>query len=93
MCTIKILSPLSPLCHLPGTFFNDLQTNFPGIFRVCSGIHPSCFTVRVFTKNRQKAALPQHTPATSVGTIREGLVSPYVTFDFAGLTRLPALSN
>ncbi len=44
---------------------------------------------RCFTKNHLKRALPQPTPATSVGTIPKALVSPYVTFAFARLTRTP----
>ena len=77
----------TPLCHLPGTFFKDLQTNFPETFHASSGIHRSCFTLAVFTKNRPIRALPQHMPATSVGTISKGLVSPYVTFRFAARAR------
>jgi hypothetical protein len=36
---------------------------------------------------RRFLTLPQHMPTTSVGTIPEGRVSPYVTFDSAGLAR------
>ena len=71
--------PSAPLCHLPGAFFKDLQTNFPEIFRACSGMHRSCFTLPVFTKNHPIRALPQPMPATSVGTISSSAVSPYVT--------------
>ncbi|OWY69658.1 hypothetical protein B7486_20125 [cyanobacterium TDX16] len=35
----------------------------------------------VSLKNRAKLTLPQSLPATSVGTIPEGLVSPYVTLE------------
>jgi hypothetical protein len=74
-----MLDPSAPLCHLPNTFFKDLQTNFPETFHACSGIHQSCFTLPFFTKNRQKPESPQHTPATSFTTIPASLVSPYVT--------------
>jgi len=64
------VSPLSrdgltsvSLCHRLGTFFKDLQTNFPETFRAGSSIHRSCFTLPVFTKNRQKLEAPQHMPA------------------------------
>ena len=39
-----LASCLATLCHLLIAFFKDLQTNFPEIFRACSGIHRSCFT-------------------------------------------------
>ena len=83
----KTRNPAPALCHLPGTFFKDLQTNFPETFRAHSGIHRSCFTLPFFTKNRQKLEPPQPAPATSVGTVSRGLVSPYVTFRFAALAR------
>ena len=69
-----------PLCHLPGTFFKDLQTKFPETFHACSGIHQSWFTLPFFTKNHLNRAMPQHTPATCVGTFPARLVSLYVTF-------------
>ena len=81
-----ILTTVS-LCHFSDSFFKDLQTNFPEIFHACSSMYRSCFTLPVFTKNRQKREAPQHVPATSVGTISKGLVSPYVTFGFAALAR------
>ena len=45
----------------------------------------------VSLKNHLKLAPPQLVPATCVGTISERLVSPYVTFDSARLTRVPPL--
>ncbi len=55
---------------------------------------PSSHTLNVrpvSQKNYLKLASPQLVPATCVGTISERLVSPYVTFDFARLTRVPPL--
>ena len=82
-----ILDSSAPLCHLPDSFFKDLQTNFPEIFHSHSGTHRSCFILPFFTKNRPIRASPQPMPATSVATIPEGLVSPYVTFSFSRLAR------
>jgi hypothetical protein len=50
---------MTPRCHFPGTFFKDLQTNFPEIFHPCSGIHRFCFTLPFFTKNRPIREAPQ----------------------------------
>jgi len=58
--------PILPLIHFPDSFFKDLQTNSPEIFRAYSGIHRSCFTSPVFTKNRPNHEPPQHMPATRV---------------------------
>ena len=40
-----------------------------------------------FIENHPKRALPQHVPATRVGTISEARVSPYVTLGFAAFAR------
>jgi hypothetical protein len=73
-------NPSPPLCHLPGTFFKDLQTNFPETFHASSGMDRSCFTLHVFTKNHQKLEAPQHTPATTLASVPQKLFSPIVTF-------------
>jgi len=77
----KTLAPSAPLCHLPGTFFKDLQTNFPETFRAQSGIHWSCFTLPVFTQNHPKRESPQHTPAKTLASVSKNffrLLSPSI---------------
>jgi len=72
-------SPSAALCHLPGTFFKDLQTNLPEIFRAQSGIHQSCFILPFFTKNRLNREMPQPTPATALTSVPKNffrLLSP-----------------
>ncbi len=69
------------LCHLPNTFFKDLQTNFPETFHAISGIHHPCFTSPVSTKNHPIYEAPQHTPATALTSIPQNffrLLSPSI---------------
>ena len=66
-----------------------------------SGMNPRtlaaahCFDVLTFwrfdvsAQNHPKREPPQHMTVTSVGTISARRVSPYVTLDSAGLTRVP----
>jgi hypothetical protein len=84
VCTTKTFSPLAPLFHFPKPFFKDLQTNFPEIFRARSGIHRSCFTLPIFTKNRQKPEAPQHMPAKPFAIAQNAvthLMSPSILLD------------
>ena len=84
-------SPSAALCHLPGTFFKDLQTNFPEIFRAQSGIHQSCFILPFFTKNRLNREMPQPMPAARVAIARNAvthLMSPSILQDLRAINAL-----
>ena len=93
-CVIAIaftVDALPLLCHFPEPFFKDLQTKFPEIFRARSGIHRSCFTLRVFTKNRQKPEPPQHTPAKALAIVQSRvthLMSPSILQDLRAINAL-----
>ena len=69
------------LGHLPGSFFKDLQAKFPEICHAHSGIHRSCLTLSVFTKNRLIREPPQHMSTTRVAFAPKKRFSPIVTID------------
>jgi len=92
---------LSPIVNFDSARLTRDPRAAERITQETSGMNPRtlaaahCFDVLTFwrfdvsAQNHPKREPPQHMAVTSVGTISARRVSPYVTFDFAGLTRVP----